>query len=178
MFRAHTCSMSWTLCIGIIYDVFLSWSRDFINALNELLEERNLNFQVFATIVRRALFACLLLIGLFHSFNSLLDFLDNENLVLVELLMHREFASLSESLGAALVGALERLLASVNVCMFFQILAKGESLVANHTDKWFWSLVSGDMSSQWESCGEFLVTVVVGAFVWSFHVCWILLSIG
>lgn len=63
-----------------------------------------------------------------------LDLLHDEDLVLVELLVERELASLSEGLGATLVGALERFLACVNVGVLLQVLAERELLVAYHAD--------------------------------------------
>lgn len=52
-------------------------------------------------------------------YRSLLDFLDDKDLVLVELLVHRKLASLSESLGAPVVRASKWLLTGVNVGVFF-----------------------------------------------------------
>lgn len=70
-----------------------------------------------------------------EGFLDALDFLHNENFVLVEFLVHGELARLSESLGAAFVGTLEGLLPSVNVGVLFQVLAQGELLEANHAHK-------------------------------------------
>jgi len=46
-------------------------------------------------------------------------FLHEEDLVLVNFFVHREFACLSEGLGTVLVWAFERLLASVDVGVLF-----------------------------------------------------------
>jgi len=50
-------------------------------------------------------------------------FLNNEQLVLMNFLVEGEFASLSKCFCASLVWAFEWLLSSVNIGMFFQILA-------------------------------------------------------
>jgi hypothetical protein len=101
---------------------------------------------------------------------SLLDFLDNEDLVLMDLLVHWQLASLSESLGAAFIWAFKWLLAGVNVRVLFQILSKCKFLKTNHTHEGLGGLVSSVMSSQREAGCELLVTVGVFAFVRSFHV--------
>ena len=83
--------------------------------------------------------------------------------------MHRKLACLSEGLCASFVWAFEWLLSGVNVSVFFQVLGKSKLLVTNHAYKLLSSLMSGNMSSQREPCGELLVTVWVFAFVGSFH---------
>jgi hypothetical protein len=65
---------------------------------------------------------------------SLLAFLNKEDFVLVKFLVKRELASLSEGFIAASEGALERLLACVNVGVLFQVLSKCELFQANHAN--------------------------------------------
>ncbi len=89
--------------------------------------------------------------------------------------MHGELSSLSEGLGASFVVALERLLASVNVCVFFQVLCKSKLLEANDTSELLGRLVSSNMSSERESSCEFLIAFGVMAFVGSFH--WVLVLV-
>lgn len=103
------------------------------------------------------------------DFWSLLDLLYNEDFVLVELLVHWELSSLSESLSATFVWALEWLLTGVYISVFFQVLGKSKFLETNHTHKLFCWLMGCDVSSQWKSCGKLLIAVWVVAFVWSFH---------
>ncbi len=83
--------------------------------------------------------------------------------------MHRELAGLSEGLSAAFIRALERLLSSVDVSVFFQVLRKCEFLEANDASELLGRLMSSNMSSKRESGCELLITFGVVAFVWSFH---------
>ena len=62
-------------------------------------------------------------------------FLHEEDLVLMNFLVHGEFPGLSEGLGAVLVWAFERLLASVDVGVLLQVLGECELLVAYYTGK-------------------------------------------
>lgn len=77
-----------------------------------------------------------------------LDFLDKEDFVLVELLVHGELSSLSESLSASFVWALEWLLTGVNIGVFLEVLSQCEFLEANHTNELLSWLMGGDVSSQ------------------------------
>ena len=63
-----------------------------------------------------------------------LDLLDRENDVLVHLLVHGEFTSLTEGSLATRMVAFERLLLSVNIGVFLQVLCESEGLEAEHTD--------------------------------------------
>lgn len=100
---------------------------------------------------------------------SLLNLLNNEYLVLVELLVHGQFACLSECLGASVVGALEGLLPRVDVGVLLQVLPQRELLKADHTNELFRRLMGNKMSSEWESGCEFLITVLECAWERSFH---------
>ena len=59
-----------------------------------------------------------------------LDLLDGEDDVLVNFLVHRQLAGLSEGTIATLKITLERFLLSVNVGVLFEVLCKGEGLKA------------------------------------------------
>lgn len=163
-------SMRWALSSRIIDDIFLGWGWAFEATLNVLLEEWNLNLQILSVFLSMCRVIVNVLLWCFlRGLCSLFDFLHDEYFVLVELLVHWEFARLAEGLGAAFIGTLEGLLTCVNVGVLLQILGKCECLVANYTDKWFRGLVGGHMSPQRESGRESLVTVFVSAFVGSFH---------
>ena len=60
--------------------------------------------------------------------------LDREDDVLVHLLVHRELASLAEGTLAARMVTFERLLLSVNIGVFLQVLCECEGLKAENTD--------------------------------------------
>ena len=59
-----------------------------------------------------------------------LHLLDDEDLVLVEFLVQRELAGLSEGLGAPLIWAFEWLLTCVDVHVLLEVLSKGEGFPA------------------------------------------------
>lgn len=66
--------------------------------------------------------------GLERSF----DFLNIEDLVLVDFLVERELASLSEGHATPFLRAFEGLLASVNVGVFLEVLAQSKLFQTNH----------------------------------------------
>ncbi len=88
-----------------------------------------------------------------------LHLLDNEDLVLMELLVHRQLARLSESLGATLVWAPEWLLSRVNVGMLLQVLPESKLFKAYHTHKLLCWLMSGQVASEGEASSELFVAV-------------------
>lgn len=94
--------------------------------LDVLLEHWDFNLQVVLSAIVTAGAVALASQGSLCNFSfnswSLLDLLDEEDLVLVELLVHGEFAGLSEGLGATLIWALEWFLPCVDVRVFFQVL--------------------------------------------------------
>lgn len=140
-----------TRCWGLrgraINDVLVSWKRA-LSVLDVFLEERNLNFKIKRSVSAEAVFT---LQSLFHGDrckdSSLLYFLNDKDFVLMELLVHWELTSLSESFGASLIWALERLLSSVNVSVFFKVLCKSKLFITYHTDELFSWLMSSDVSS-------------------------------
>ena len=77
-----------------------------------------------------------------------LDLVDHENDVLVDLLMHGEFAGLAECAVAALLVALEWFLLRVDVHVFLQVLRERESFEAQDADMFFDGTVRGDVSAQ------------------------------
>jgi hypothetical protein len=76
-----------------------------------------------------------------------LHLLHDEDLVLVELLVHRQLARLSESLGATLVWAPEWLLPCVDVGVFFQVLPESKLFKTYHTHKLLCWLMGSQVSS-------------------------------
>ena len=99
-----------------------------------------------------------------------LHFLDDEDFILVEFLMKRELAGLSEGLGAPLIWAFEGLLTCVDVHVLFQVLSKGESFAASQAFVLFGRSVRGLVASQGEPRRECLVAACVGlACVWLLH---------
>ena len=74
-----------------------------------------------------------------------------EDDVLVELAMHRQLARLAEAAVAAGVVALERLLASVDVGVLFEVLREREALEAEHADVLLDTLVARHVAPQGEA---------------------------
>lgn len=92
---------------------------------------------------RRYLIRLLLYLG-----RSLFNLLNNEDLILMIFFMERELSSLSEGFVATFILALKRFLASVNECVFSQILTKSKSPKTNNTLERSLFLMSLNMSSQ------------------------------
>ena len=98
-----------------------------------------------------------------------LDLLDGEDDVLVNFLVHRQLAGLSEGTIASLKITLERFLLSVNVGVLLEVLCQGEGLKAYDTYVLLPGRVRSDMSSEGKACGVGLVTASYFAFVGSLH---------
>jgi len=77
-----------------------------------------------------------------------LDFMDHEDEVLVDFLVHGEFSCLAEGAVAAILVALEWFLLCVDVHVFLQILREREGLEAQDTDVFLDSAVRGDVSAE------------------------------
>jgi hypothetical protein len=73
--------------------------------------------------------------------------LNDEDLVLMDLFVHREFASLSEGLCAALIWTFKGLLASVNIGMFLQVLGKSKLFITYYAHKHLGWLMCGKVPS-------------------------------
>ena len=65
--------------------------------------------------------------------------------------MHRELPSLAECTVTAWIVAFERLLLSVDIHVFLEVLGQGELFEAEHTDMVLGLLVRGDVASKREA---------------------------
>lgn len=88
----------------------------------------------------------------------------------MQLLVHGEFACLTECFGASFVGTSEGLLSRVNVGMFFQVLPESKLFKADDTHELLCWLMSSQVASKGEASSELFVTMRLFAFKWSFHV--------
>ena len=94
---------------------------------------------------------------------------DREDDVLMNLLVHRELASLAEGTRAPLVVAFKWLLLCVDVSVLLQVLRESEGLEAENTDVLLDRRVRGDVSPEGEASGVRFVAAGDFAFIWSFH---------
>lgn len=111
---------------------------------------------MFITLIYRFLF-------LFMFFDSSVNFLDDENFVLVHPVVDRQFAGLAEGLVAPGELALVGLISSVHVQVVLEILSQGEALPAEVASEAPARVVGRDVPSQAILIGIFFVTVPVSA---------------
>ena len=77
-----------------------------------------------------------------------LDFVDLKDDVLMNFLVHGEFASLAECAIAALEVAFKWFLLCVDVHVFFQVLGQGEGFEAQNADVFLDGAVRGHVSAK------------------------------